>query len=398
MRSLVYFQSGGPTAVINTSLYGVIVEAKKQPAIDGIYGAAHGIEGLIHDNLIDLRQEDEQQINLLKQTPGAALGTTRYKLSADLNHQDYQKILATLKKHDIGYLLVNGGNDSMDTCHKLARMVKEANYECSVIGIPKTIDNDLNYTDHCLGFPSAAKYVLQTLQDIAIDNFSYNNGKVAIVEVMGRNAGWLTAVASLLEGNIAADYIYLPEEPFDMNDFLAKVKAIYLQKRKAFIVVSEGVAPHLTDTGEVDSFSHKQLGGISALLAEAVKKHLNIPTRPIEFSLMQRSAADSISLVDHKEAIKVSQVAVRKVVKDHTNAMIVITRVPGPDYKVRFHLKNLKSIANVERKLTPELLKDIHGERKMIREYLQPLIKGHMKYEYSGGILKRSILKRIKVK
>jgi 6-phosphofructokinase 1 len=211
MKSLLYFQSGGPTPVINTSLYGVIKEAKLHSEIKGIYGSLYGIEGVLNDNLIDLRQEDDQQIELLKQTPGAILGTTRYKLSDDLGHPDYYKILITLKKHDIGYLLVNGGNDSMDTCHKLSQFMKRAEYECAVIGIPKTIDNDLNYTDHCLGFPSAAKYVVQSLQDIAIDNMCYNKGKIAIVEVMGRNAGWLTAAAALLQGDLKPDRIYLPQ-------------------------------------------------------------------------------------------------------------------------------------------------------------------------------------------
>jgi 6-phosphofructokinase 1 len=397
-KSLVYFQSGGPTPVINTSLYGVVIEAKKQESIDGIFGSLYGIEGLINDNLIDLRLEDEHQISLLQQTPGAVLGTTRYKLSNDLEHGDYQKIISTLKKHNIGYLLVNGGNDSMDTCHKLSLFMKKVNYDCAVIGVPKTIDNDLNFTDHCLGFPSSAKYVVQTLQDVAIDNLCYSKGKVAIVEVMGRNAGWLTAAAGLLDGEVKPDYIYLPEEEFDPEEFLKLVKTTYEAKKRALIVLSEGVATHLMEKSALDSFNHAQLGGICNVLANMVKEKLGYSTRPIEFSLMQRAAAPFISLVDHKEAIKVSQVAVRKVVQGRSDAMVIITRVPGPEYKVKFQLKNLKAIANVEKKLSPELLKDIHGERKLIKEYLTPLLNGQMKFEFQNGILLRSKLKKVKVR
>lgn len=399
MKSLLYFQSGGPTPVINTSLYGVIKEAKQHQEIQGIYGSLYGIEGVLNDNLIDLRQEDDQQIELLKQTPGAILGTTRYKLSDDLGHPDYYKILTTLKKHNIGYLLVNGGNDSMDTCHKLSQFMKRAAYDCAVIGIPKTIDNDLNYTDHCLGFPSAAKYVVQSLQDIAIDNMCYNKGKIAIVEVMGRNAGWLTAAAALLQGDLKPDRIYLPEENFHLDEFLEEIKRLYALKKKAFIVISEGVAPFLSSAfATVDSFNHAQLGGIANILGDHIKEKLGFPVRAIEFSLMQRAAATFISKADQTEAIKVSQVAVRNVVKGRTGYMVIITRVAGPKYKVKYQMKNLRHIANVERKMTKELLEDVHGSGKLMREYLVPLIEGSVKFVYKDGSLAHSVLKKVKVK
>jgi len=398
MKSLLYFQSGGPTPVINTSLYGVIKEAKKHAEISGIFGSLYGIEGVINDNIIDLRQEDDEQVELLQQTPGAMLGTTRYKLSDDLGHPDYYKILLTLKKHDIGYLLVNGGNDSMDTCHKLSLFMKKADYQCAVIGIPKTIDNDLFYTDHCLGYPSAAKYVVQTLQDIAIDNLCYNKGKIAIVEVMGRNAGWLTAAAALLDGELKADRIYLPEETFHLDKFLEDIKDLYAAKKKAFIVISEGVAPFLSSAfATVDSFNHAQLGGIANILGDHIKERFGFPTRAIEFSLMQRAASCFITQIDHSEAIRVSQVAVRHVVKGKTNAMIVIERVPGDKYKVRYKLKNLRNIANVERKLSAELLKDIHGEGKLMRAYLEPLLEGSIKFVHQHGILAYAVFKKVKV-
>jgi len=398
MKSLLYFQSGGPTPVINTSLYGVIKEAKRHAVIDGIFGSLYGIEGVLNDNLIDLRQEDDEQVSLLQQTPGAILGTTRYKLSDDLGHPDYYKILTTLKKHNIGYLLVNGGNDSMDTCHKLSLFMKKAEYDCAVIGIPKTIDNDLNFTDHCLGFPSAAKYIVQTLQDIAIDNLCYNKGKVAIVEVMGRNAGWLTAAAALLEGEMKPDRIFLPEENFHLDKFLDDIKDLYAQKKKAFIVVSEGVAPFLSSAfATVDSFNHAQLGGIANILSDHIKEKFGFPTRAIEFSLMQRAAASFITRVDHNEAVKVSQLAVRNVIKGKTNAMVIIKRMPGETYKVRMQLKNLRNIANVEKKMSAELLKDVHGEGKLMREYLRPLIEGGIKFVHHNGVLAHATFKKIKV-
>jgi len=383
MKSLLYFQSGGPTPVINTSLYGVIQEAKRHQEVDGIFGSLYGIEGVINDHLIDLRQEDNEQVELLKQTPGAILGTTRYKLSDDLGHPDYY---------------VNGGNDSMDTCHKLSQFMKKAEYDCAVIGIPKTIDNDLNFTDHCLGYPSAAKYVIQSLQDIAIDNMCYNKGKIAIVEVMGRNAGWLTASAALLEGELKADRIYLPEESFHLDKFIEDIKDLYTQKKKAFIVISEGVAPFLSSAfATIDSFNHAQLGGIANILGDHIKEKLGFPVRAIEFSLMQRAAATFISKADHAEAIKVSQVAVKAVVKGKTNAMVVISRVPGPVYKVKYQLKNLRNIANVERKMNAELLKDVHGDGHLMREYLAPLIEGSVKFVYQNGILAHSVFKKIEV-
>jgi ATP-dependent phosphofructokinase / diphosphate-dependent phosphofructokinase len=399
MKNLLYFQSGGPTSVINTSLYGVIKEAKKHPEISGIYGSLYGVEGVLNDNLIDLRAESEETVELLQQTPGAILGTTRYKLSSDLTHPDFQKILATLKKHNIGYLMVNGGNDSMDTCHKLSKLMKQANYDCKVIGIPKTIDNDLANTDHCLGFPSAAKFVLQTLQDVAVDNLVYNKGKVAIVEVMGRNAGWLTATAALLEGEVKADRIYLPEDSFNLDTFIQEVKEVYERKKKGLFVISEGILAQLpVETKEVDGFGHMQMGGVAYQLADIVKQKLGYSTRPIEFSLMQRAASNFISLVDSKEAIKVSSIAVRKAIAGKTDSMVVLIRQPGTEYKVKYKLQKLNKIANVEKKLSPELIADVHGHGTLIKEYIRPLLKGQLKYQYRDGVIQRAILKKVKVK
>jgi len=399
-KSLVYFQSGGPTAIINTSFYGVIKEAKKHEEIDGIYGSLNGVEGLLNDRLIDLRKEDEDQIELLKQTPAAALGTTRYKLSGDIQHDDYQRILETVKKRNIGYMLVNGGNDSMDTCYKLSRFFAKVGYDCKVMGIPKTIDNDLAFTDHCLGFPSAAKYVMQSVQDIALDNAVYPKSKFVIVEVMGRHAGWLTAAAAAIEDeDLRPDYIFLPEEKFDLDFFLDKAKEVFEKKKRALFVVSEGIETQLPkENVQLDSFGHMQLGGVSSRLANIVSDRLGYSTRPIEFSLLQRAGTLNITAVDQKEAIKVSEKAVKSIVAGKTGYMVIIDRKPGGEYKTSLKLKRLHNIANVEHKLNEEWLKDIHGEGKLIREYIRPLVKDTVKFKFENGTTAYTKLKKILVK
>lgn len=400
MKSLAYFQSGGPTAVINTSFYGVIKEAMRHPGkIDGIYGSLNGIEGLLNDNLIDIRKEDMEQIELLKQTPAAALGTTRYKLSGDINHPDYERILATVKKHNIGYLLVNGGNDSMDTAYKLSRFFKKVGYDCNVIGIPKTVDNDLAFTDHCLGYPSAAKYVVQSIQDIALDNAVYAKSKVVIVEVMGRHAGWLTAAASVItDPNLKPDYIYLPEEKFALDEFIDRVKHVYEQKGKALFVVSEGIETQMPVADKsVDSFGHMQLGGFVSFLAQKVEERLGYSTRPIEFSLLQRAGTLAISEIDQKEAIRVSTVAVKRIVAGKTGSMVIIERKSSDPYRVSYKLKNLRGIANVEHMMSPELIHDVNHGGKLFSEYLLPLISKPIKVVYEDGRAKYTKLKKVKI-
>ncbi|MBR0301733.1 MAG: diphosphate--fructose-6-phosphate 1-phosphotransferase, partial [Bacilli bacterium] len=232
-KAMVYIQSGGPTSVINTSLYGAIKEAQKHPEISHIYGSLNGIEGLLTDNIIDFGKEDPEQIELLKQTPGSILGTSRHKLPKDFHDEEYAKILETCEKHNIGYVFVNGGNDSMDTCYKLSLLCKEKGLDIKVMGVPKTVDNDLAITDHSLGFGSAAKYVVNTTKEIILDAVCYKKGKVYIIEIMGRNAGWLTAAVDLLPEEARPDLIYLPENKFNMQDFLKKVDALYKKKGNA---------------------------------------------------------------------------------------------------------------------------------------------------------------------
>ena len=283
MKNMVYIQSGGPTSVINTSLYGAIKEAKLHPEkIGHIYGSRYGIEGLIFDDLIDLNQESERTIELLKQTPGSILGTTRRKLPKDFHDPIYMKIIENIEKHNIGYVFVNGGNDSMDTCNQISKLCAELKLDVKVIGVPKTIDNDLAITDHSLGFPSAAKHVVNVVAQIAVDARCFINGKVHIIEIMGRNAGWLTASVDLLPEASRPDLIYIPEMIFDLDEFMKDVEHIYKQRGSVIVAMSEGVEfPRDVTNARRDSFGHIQLEGGAAELCRMIDDKLNLPTRSV---------------------------------------------------------------------------------------------------------------------
>ena len=357
----------------------------------------NGIEGLLTDNLIDLRKEDDEQIELLKQTPGSILGTSRHKLPKDFHDEEYKKILETCKKHDIGYVFVNGGNDSMDTCHKLSLLCKELGVDIKVMGVPKTVDNDLAETDHSLGFASAAKYVVNTVKEIIIDAVCYKKGKVYIIEVMGRNAGWLTAATDLLPEGIRPDLIYLPENKFDMPDFLAKVQDLYSKKGNAIVAISEGIIfERDTSNARVDSFGHMQLGGAGADLAKIVESKLNLPIRAIELSLPQRAYSFLTSKVDSEEAIMCGKLAVEYAVKGMTAHMIAIKRVNNNPYQVKYEPVDISKIANVEQKVPTSMMKDLTHMAPSFREYLLPLIQGELKVEMENGVIKSTVLKRIK--
>ncbi|MBQ6908019.1 MAG: diphosphate--fructose-6-phosphate 1-phosphotransferase, partial [Clostridia bacterium] len=236
-------QSGGPTSVINASAYGAIKAALDSEEITTVYGALNGIKGVLDDNLIDMGKEDPNELEYMKYTPSSALGSCRYKLKdPDADDTDYKRILEIFKKYDVRYFFYNGGNDSMDTCNKISKFMLKNGYECRVMGIPKTIDNDLAGTDHCPGYASAAKYIATSVMEIYHDARVYDTGMITVIEAMGRNAGWLTASASLagIAGN-GADLIYLPEVDFDMDSFIAKVKKIYEKNGKCIVVVSEGI-------------------------------------------------------------------------------------------------------------------------------------------------------------
>ena len=399
MKNMVYIQSGGPTSVINTSFYGAIREAQRHPEeIDHIYGSQHGIEGLIDDDLIDIGQEDDEQIELLLQTPGSILGTTRRKLPKDINDPLYAKIIENLQKHEIKYVFVNGGNDSMDTCYKLSLLVKQLGLDIVVVGVPKTIDNDLACTDHSLGFSSAAKFVVNTVNALIKDACCFKVGKVHIVEIMGRDAGWLTASPDILPENNRPHLFYLPENKFDLEQFLKDVKAVYEREGYAMVCISEGIQFERDMSNvRVDGFGHAQLGGAAADLCHIVENRLNLPTRAVELSLTQRACPVFISKVDREEAIKTGELAVRTALNGETGKMIIFKRTSNKPYMISFELADLSLVANAVSLIPASMMKDVTRMDDSFREYIRPLINGEVELKYKNGIALLTNFKRVKV-
>ena len=400
MKNMVYIQSGGPTSVINSSLYGAIKEARKHPdKINKIYGSLHGIEGLIVDDLIDIGKEDDEQIELLLQTPGSILGTTRRKLPQNIHSLEYQFIIETLIKHEIKYVFVNGGNDSMDTCYKLSLLVKEMNLDIVVVGVPKTIDNDLAATDHSLGFPSCAKFVINTVNALIKDACCFKVGKVHIVEIMGRDAGWLTAAPDVLPENNRPHLFYLPENKFDLDQFLADVKEVYEREGYAMICISEGLQiPRDMSNVRVDGFGHAQLGGAATELCHIVEDKLNLPTRAVELSLTQRACPVFVSKVDREEAIKTGEIAVRTALNGETGKMIVFKRTSNKPYMISFELEDLSKVANAVSLIPQSMMKDATRMDESFRQYIRPLINGEVQLKCKDGIALVSNFKYVKVK
>jgi 6-phosphofructokinase len=397
-KSLVYFQSGGPSPVINCSLYGVIAEAlKHNDCLDGIYGSLHGVEGLIDDDLVDLRQEDLEDIELLKQTPGAALGSTRKKLPADSDPL-FDKVIATIIKHNIGYILCNGGNDSMDTCLRLSNFFKAKKMDIKVLGIPKTIDNDLEVTDHSIGYPSAARHVINFLKMAVVDAAAYKQGKVVLVEIMGRNAGWLTASVDILPEGERPDMIYLPESDYDEEKFLRDLKAVYDKKGWAVCAFSEGIAVHHTNAGVVDSFGHASLEGVCITLASTIKQRLGLGCRVMELSLPQRADPILASDVDKQEAIQTAKFAVEKILKGETGKMVCIKRLSSAPYRTEFFLAPTSEIANKEKHVPKEWIVDNTRLSDKFREYLRPLVWSTTYVTYYNGVFVTAHLKLEKVR
>ena len=399
MKNMVYIQSGGPTSVINTSFYGALKEAMRHPeAIDGIYGSLNGIEGMIDDKLIDIRQEDPEQIELLLQTPGSILGTTRRKLPKDINDPVYAQIIENLKKHDIKYVFVNGGNDSMDTCYKLSLLVKQLGLDIIVVGVPKTIDNDLAATDHSLGFPSCAKFVINTVNALIKDACCFMVGKVHVVEIMGRDAGWLTASPDVLPEGNRPHLFYLPENKFDLNQFLEDVKKVYEREGYAMVCISEGLQfERDMKNVRVDGFGHAQLGGAAADLCRIIEDRLNLPTRAVELSLTQRACPVFVSKVDREEAIKTGEIAVQSALKGETGKMIVFKRVSNHPYKIEYQLEDLSKVANAVSLIPASMMKDATRMDESFREYIRPLINGEVTLKCEDGVALLTNFKRVKV-
>ena len=398
-------QSGGPTAVINASAQGVIQTALKADCITRVLGAAHGIKGVLEDKLYDMGQEDSAELELLKFTPSSALGSCRYKLAdPDVNDTDYRRILEVFKKYDVRYFFYNGGNDSMDTCNKISKYMQKVGYECRIMGVPKTIDNDLNGTDHCPGFASAAKYIATSCAEVWQDAHVYDTGMVTIIEIMGRHAGWLAGSAALASlTGCGPDLVYLPETDFDMERFLADVKSVYDQNGNCLVAVSEGI--HYADgtfvseakTSATDGFGHAQLGGLASHLASAVKEAFGVKVRGIELSLLQRCGAHLDSETDAEEALLAGSAAVQAAVEGFTDKMVAFRCTRGEEgYRCETVLEPLDIVANFEKKVPREWINEAgNGVNQQFIDYVLPLIQGDAKAPRVNGLPRFARLKKV---
>ena len=403
-------QSGGPTSVINASAAGVFLEALNQPNITRVYGAAHGIRGILNEEFYDINVEDKKELELLKTTPSSMIGSVRYKLKPlEVDDSEYKRLLEVFKKYNIRYFFYNGGNDSMDTCNKVSKFFKDSGYECYCMGVPKTIDNDLWATDHCPGYASAAKYVATSFMELYYDATVYDTPMVAVVEVMGRNAGWLTAASALASyKNAGPDLIYLPEVAFDMDKFIKDAKAVYEKNYgKVLIAVSEGVktadGTYVAELGAKnlakDSFGHSQLGGTANVLANVLKEELGVKVRPIEFSLLQRCAQHLASKIDVEEAFNAGREAVKAAVSGITDYMIGFKRhMKGDKYTCEYVRIPLAEVANAEKKIPAEwIINDGTGLSMDYVNYALPLIQGDAKAPLEDGLPRFAKLKKVLV-
>ena len=397
-------QSGGPTAVINASAQGVIQTALKTDCITRVLGAAHGIKGVLDDKLYDMSQEDPAELDLLQYTPSSALGSCRYKLAdPDVDDTDYKRILEIFKKYDVRYFFYNGGNDSMDTCNKISKYMQKVGYECRIMGVPKTIDNDLNGTDHCPGFASAAKYIATSCAEVWQDAHVYDTGMILIFEIMGRHAGWLAGSAALANLiGCGPDLVYLPETDFDMDQFLIDVKAIYEKTGNCMVAVSEGI--HYADgtfvseakTSATDGFGHAQLGGLAAMLADRVKKETGAKVRGIELSLLQRCGSHLASKTDVQEAWQAGAAAVNAAVEGVTDKMVAFKCTREGGYKCETSLEPLDIVANFEKKVPREWINEAaNGVTQEFIDYVLPLIQGEMNGPKENGLPKFANLKKV---
>lgn len=396
--NVIVGQSGGPTCVINSSLAGVYKTAKDL-GIEKVYGMLHGIKGFMENEYIDLDEKlpHNIDIDLLKRTPASYLGSCRYKLpEICADRSVYEKIFAKLKELEIEYFFYIGGNDSMDTIKKLSDYAKEINSEIRFVGVPKTIDNDLAITDHTPGFGSAAKYIATTLKELVCDCRIYDCPAVTIVEIMGRNAGWLTAAAGLVRGEDCegVDLIFLPEKVFDVNFFMKRVKEVVAEKKYCVVALSEGVriadgrfvCELSADDAAVDAFGHKMMSGSAKYLETLVKNEMGIKARAIEISTLQRCASHFASLTDIEEAFDCGAAAVRAAVIDNeTGRVVCMNRISAVPYKITYDLADVHNIANVEKTVPLEWITFDYVTEEAV-SYIRPLIQGELNPIINDGL------------
>ena len=386
--NIIVGQSGGPTAVINSSLAGVY-SAAKELGFENIYGMNHGIKGFLNDEYVDLREKLPRQIDieLLKRTPASYLGSCRYKLpEVTESNGIFEKIFEKLEKLNISCFFYIGGNDSMDTIKKLSEWGNKVNSSIRFVGVPKTIDNDLAMTDHTPGFGSAAKYIATTLKELVCDCRIYDCKAVTIVEIMGRNAGWLTAAAALArsEDCEGPDMIFLPEKTFDLDHFMEKVKELTDKKGYVVVALSEGVRVadgrflcELSNVdGSLDAFGHKMMSGSAKFLEQKIKAEMGIKARAIELSTLQRCASHISSYTDIEEAFTAGALAVKAAANGETGKVVVFKRQSNVPYVLNMETEDVNKIANLEKKVPLEWITEDDFVSQELVDYIKPLIAG----------------------
>lgn len=405
MKNILVAQSGGPTAAINSTLVGVLTYAlTKKDVIDKVYGAINGIEGVLKEKLIDLTEKikDTKDMEILSNTPSSALGSCRYKIN-DSNSEVINNIINIFRKYNIGYFVYIGGNDSMDTVNKISEYCKNNFIEdIKIVGAPKTIDNDLLGIDHCPGFGSAAKYIATTFAEIECDTRVYNKDSVTIIEVMGRNVGWLTA-SSVLSRQInggGPSLIYLCEREFEPEKFIQDIREKLKEKSNVLVAVSEGLkykngnyVSEEVQSNMIDSFGHKYIAGVGRILEELVRKEIGCKVRSIELNLMQRCSGHILSQTDIDESKLLGMKACQYAIDGYTGVMASLIRKGNNPYKIELTSVPINKIANKEKKVPLDWINDKgnYVEDKM-SEYLLPLIQGEVKIEYVNGIPKHIAL------
>ena len=393
-------QSGGPTAVINSSACGVIQQALKSDLITGVYGAYNGILGVLQEEIFDIGAESAGTIELMKTTPSAAIGSCRYKLKKlEEDRTDFERVLEVFKAHNIRYFFYAGGNDSMDTAAKIKKLSEELGYEMIVMGVPKTIDNDLACTDHCPGYGSVGKFIAASAMEAGRDTESlWTFDTCAVMETMGRNAGWIAAAAALARRSPedAPHLIYVPEARFTREQFVEDVKRVHSEFGRCFIVASEGMAwedgTYVAEDKSAlakDSFGHAQLGGVAQVLKKIIEDELGLKTRWMMQGLTQRNAMHFASLTDRDEAYMSGAEAVRQALSGTSGKMVSLERVSNSPYRCETGLAQLEDVANGEKKLPREWLNEAGNmpNEKFI-EFARPLIEGEVEVPMEGGLPK----------
>lgn len=397
MKNLIVAQSGGPTAAINATLTGVIREWCKENKGAKVYGSRFGVEGILRENIIDLTELSEDDLDRLMRTPASALGSCRYRLSDPKEDEtDFKRVVEVFRKYDIGHFVYIGGNDSMDTVYRLSEYFNENEItDITVNGAPKTIDNDLNGIDHCPGFGSTAKYIATVCHELAREVKVYDRENILIVEIMGRNAGWLTAAAALAaEKDSEVPYlIYLSEVTLSVDKFVADLKEVMKKSKNVIVALSEGTVieqggkNHADEDGEVDAFGHKQLAGNGRILEKVLKDELKYKARYIELSLVQRCASHCLSETDIRESEELGRVAVRLGREGLSGKMARLIRVSDEPYKVEYSSVDIAEVANLEKKVPLQWINEAHnGVTEEMMKYLRPLVQGEMSCRYKDGV------------